>query len=296
MMTMQPRIFRTIAAGLVSTALSAALFASVAHAAEGPEMTEQRPPIDRHDVASLQRGAKLFVNYCVGCHGAQHMRYNRIAADLALTEKQVADNLIFRGTLAKDGYVTDKVGETMKTAMDRADAKEAFGVIPPDLSVEARVRGTEWLYAYLRGYYRDDKTATGWNNLVFPNVAMPNVPWEIGGQNKLTVHEFPNKEQAISEFVAIHRVASLESSGHAEGGEGKAEPKYVIRVVEPDTPGTMTAQDYDIAVADIVNYLDYMAEPAKGERIQVGIKVLIFLALLFVLAYWTKREYWKDVH
>src|SRR5207244_5983551 len=140
-------------------------------------------------------GVKLFANYCVGCHGAQHMRYNRLASDLHLTEKQVTDNLIFRGTLARDGtYVTDKIGDTMRTAMDRGDAKEAFGVIPPDLSVQARVRGTEWLYSYLRGYYRDDKAATGWNNLVFPNVAMPNVLWEIGGQDKLTVHEFPTND------------------------------------------------------------------------------------------------------
>jgi ubiquinol-cytochrome c reductase cytochrome c1 subunit len=287
-MTM-PRILTTIAAGMLSTALIAA----VAHASEGPEMTQQRPPIDRHDTASLQRGAKLFVNYCVGCHGAQHMRYNRLGTDLGLTEKQVAENLIFRGTMTKDGYATDKVGDTIRTAMDRADAKEAFGVIPPDLSVEARVRGTEWLYAYLRGYYRDEKSATGWNNLVFPNVAMPNVLWEIGGQNKLTVREFPTKDQARTEFVATHRVASLEYV-HAEGGKGAN--KYVMRIVEPDKAGTMSAVDYDIAVADIVNYLDYMAEPARGERIQVGIKVLIFLSLLFTLAYWTKREYWKDVH
>ncbi|MEO7761114.1 MAG: cytochrome c1, partial [Casimicrobiaceae bacterium] len=164
---MLPRLLTTIVAGF--------LLNTFALASEGPEMTPQHPPVDRHDQASLQRGAKLFVNYCIGCHGAQHMRYNRLARDLGLTEKQVTENLIFRGTLAKDGYVTDKVGETMRTAMDRAEAKEAFGVVPPDLSVESRVRGTDWLYAYLRGYYRDDKTATGWNNLVFPNVAMPNV-------------------------------------------------------------------------------------------------------------------------
>jgi ubiquinol-cytochrome c reductase cytochrome c1 subunit len=286
MKTMLPRILTSIAAGV--------LFALGAHASEGPEMTPQRPPIDRHDVASLQRGAKLFVNYCLGCHGAQHMRYNRLAADLHLTEKQVTENLIFRGTPAKDGYVSDKIGDTMRTAMDRADAKEAFGVIPPDLSVEARVRGSEWLYAYLRGYYRDDKTATGWNNLVFPNVAMPNVLWEIGGQNKLTVKEFPTLEAARAEFVQTHRVGSLETV-HTKT-EGKASSKHFVRVVEPDQPGTMSAQDYDQAVADIVNYLEYMAEPGKSERIQVGIKVLIFLAALFAFAYWTKREYWKVVH
>lgn len=289
MITMLQRTLTTIAAGI--------LFSVAALAAEGPEMTPQLPPLDRHDVASLQRGAKLFVNYCLGCHGAQHMRYNRLEGDLHLTEKQIADNLIFRGTIAKDGaYVTDKVGETMRTAMDRADAKDAFGVVPPDLSVEARVRGTEWLYAYLRGYYRDDKSGTGWNNLVFPNVAMPNVLWEMGGQNKLTVREFPTLEQAKGEFVQTHRVAALETVHPVEEGKEHAEPKYVLRVVEPDKPGTLSGQDFDMAVVDIVNYLDYMGEPAKSERIQVGIKVLIFLAILFVLAYVTKREYWRDVH
>jgi ubiquinol-cytochrome c reductase cytochrome c1 subunit len=288
-MKTMPRTLAALAAGLLGV-----LLAAVASASEGPEMTQLRPPIDRHDVASLQRGAKLFVNYCVGCHGAQHMRYNRLATDLGLDEKQVTENLIFRGALAKDAYVTDKFGDTMRTAMDRADAKEAFGVVPPDLSVEARVRGREWLYAYLKGYYRDEKTATGWNNLVFPNVAMPNVLWEIGGQNKLTVREFPTHEAARSEFVQVHRVGSLETL-HAKA-DGKETKKYVLRVVEPDKPGTMTAQDYDVAVSDIVNYMEYMAEPGKGERIQVGIKVLIFLSVLFALAYWTKREYWKDVH
>ena len=283
---MLPRILTSIAAGV--------LFAVGAHASEGPEMTKQRPAVDRHDLSSLQRGAKLFVNYCIGCHGAQHMRYNRLAADLNLSEKQVTENLIFRGALTKDAYVADKIGDTMRTAMDRADAKEAFGVIPPDLSVEARVRGTEWLYAYLRGYYRDDKTATGWNNLVFPNVAMPNVLWEIGGQNKLTVHEFPTLEAARAEFVQTHRVGTLETI-HAKV-DGKDTKRYIVRVAEPDKPGTLSPQDYDQAIVDIVNYLDYMAEPNKVERIQVGIKVLIFLAALFALAYWTKREYWNDVH
>ena len=285
-MRIMKRILTSIAAGV--------LFTLGAHASQGPEMTKQRPPIDRHDVASLQRGAKLFVNYCMGCHGAQHMRYNRLAADLNLTEKQVSENLIFRGALARDGYVSDKIGDTMRTAMDRADAKEAFGVAPPDLSVEARVRGTDWLYAYLRGYYRDEKTANGWNNLVFPNVAMPNVLWEMGGQNKLTVHEFPTIEAARSEFVQTHRVGSLETV-HLKV-DGKDTKRYVVRVVEPDKPGTLTPQEYDQAVVDIVNYLDYMGEPNKLERIQVGIKVLIFLAALFTLAYWTKREFWKDVH
>ena len=204
-MNMLRKTLTTVAAGL--------LIAAFAHA-EGPEMTAQIAPIDRHDVASLQRGARLFVNYCLGCHSAQHMRYNRLQSDLGLSEKQIAENLIFRGTLAKDGYVTDKVGETMKTSMDRADAKAIFGVAPPDLSVEARVRGTDWLYTYLRGYYRDEKSATGWNNLAFPNVAMPHVLWELGGQNKLTVREFDNHDEAKGRIRADPRGGQPRSRSH----------------------------------------------------------------------------------
>lgn len=284
-MNMLRKTLTTVAAGL--------LIAACAHA-EGPEMTAQAAPTDRHDVASLQRGARIFVNYCLGCHSAQHMRYNRLQSDLGLSEKQIAENLIFRGALAKDGYVTDKVGETMKTSMDRADAKAIFGVAPPDLSVEARVRTTDWLYTYLRGYYRDEKSATGWNNLAFPNVAMPDVLWELGGQNKLTVREFDNHEEAKGAFVQTHAVGSLEAV-HARK-DGKETVKYVLKTIAPDKPGKLSVHDYDAAVADLVNYLEYMAEPVKNERIQLGIKVLMFLAILFVFAYWAKREYWKDVH
>ena len=277
----------------LTTVAAVLLFAGLARA-EGPEMTSQIAPIDRHDVASLQRGAKLFVNYCLGCHSAQHMRYNRLAVDLGLSEKQITDNLIFRGVLARDGYVADKVGETMKTSLDRADAKEIFGVAPPDLSVEARVRGTDWLYAYLRGFYRDEKTATGWNNVVFPNVAMPHVLWEMGGQNKLVVKEFENHEQARGALLQTHVVGSLEAV-HGKA-EGKETVKYVLKYVEPDKAGSMSVRDFDVAVVDLVNFMEYMAEPMKNERIQLGIKVLIFLAILFVFAYATKRAYWKDVH
>lgn len=285
-MNMLPKILTTAAASL--------LLAAFAHAAGGPELTPQVAPIDRRDVASLQRGAKIFVNYCVGCHSAQHMRLNRLQADLGLTEKQVTENLIFRGTLFRDEYFTDKIGGPMLTAMDRADAKVIFGVAPPDLSVEARVRGADWLYAYFRSYYRDEKSATGWNNLAFPGVAMPHVLWELGGQGKLTVREFDNREEAKGAFAQTHVMASLETV-HVRK-DGKETVKYVLRAVEPDKPGKLAAHDYDVVVTDLVNYLDYMGEPVKNERIQLGIKVLIFLALLFVFAYWAKREYWKDVH
>jgi ubiquinol-cytochrome c reductase cytochrome c1 subunit len=277
----------------LTTAAAGLLFAAYAHG-EAPQMSAQVAPIDRHDVASLQRGAKLFVNYCLGCHSAQYMRYNRLQPDLGLSERQITENLIFRGTLAKDGYVTDKVGETMKTSMDPADAKATFGVVPPDLSVEARARGTGWLYAYLRGYYRDEKSATGWNNLAFPGVVMPNVLWELGGQNTLAVKEFEDHEFAKGALLQTHVVGTLEAV-HTKA-DGKETVKYVLKYIESGKPGKLSVHDYDVAVADLVNYLDYMGEPVKNERIQLGIRVLIFLALLFVFAYWTKREYWKDVH
>ena len=278
---------------ILTSVITGLLIAAFAHA-EGPQLTAQVAPIDRHDIASLQRGAKLFVNYCLGCHSAQFMRYNRLESDLGLSEKQITENLIFRGTLNKDGYVSDKVGETMKTSMEKADAKAIFGVVPPDLSVEARVRGTEWLYAYLRGYYRDEKSATGWNNLVFPGVAMPHALWELGGQNKLAVKEFDDHEMAKGALLQTHVVGSLEAV-HARKDD-KETVRYVLKYIAPDKPGSLSVQDYDVTVADLVNYLDYMGEPVRNERIQLGIKVLIFLAILFGFAYWTKREYWKDVH
>lgn len=285
---------------LIALSTATALVASSASADDGPEMNNFAAPIDRHDVASLQRGAKLFVNYCLGCHSAQHMRYNRMVSDLGLTDKAIAENLILRGGLERDGsYSRDKVGETMKSTLDRADAKSIFGVVPPDMSVEARVRGVDWLYAYLRGFYRDEKTATGWNNLVFPNVSMPHVLWEMSGPNKLVVKEFDSPELARGALLQTHVVGTLEAvhvSGEAGGAHGKQATKYLLRYVEPERPGTMSLQAYDTAVTDLVNFLDYIAEPAKNERIQLGIKVLIFLGILFVFAYWAKREFWKDVH
>ena len=298
---------RLIAASTIAALSLAggALVGPTAHASSGSQMTQQIAPIDRHDVASLQRGAKLFVNYCLGCHSAQHMRYNRLVTDLGLTDKLIVENLIFRGSLERDGtYSMDKIGDTMLSTIDRKDAKALFGVVPPDLSVEARVRGANWLYAYLRGFYRDDKSATGWNNLAFPNVAMPNVLWELSGPYKLVTREYDIPEQARGALLQTHVVGTLETVHPVEGDAAKSgaktgakpQTKYVLRYVEPESPGTMTKEQYETAVVDLVNFMDYMAEPAKNERIQLGIKVLIFLSILFVFAYWAKREYWKDVH
>ena len=228
-----------------------------AHAAGGQEPPLDRAPIDIRDAASIQRGAQVFVNYCLNCHSAQYMRYNRLT-DIGLTEKQIADNLMF---------ATTKVGDTMTVAAPAKAAAQWFGAAPPDLSVIARSRGADWLYSYLRSYYRDDARSTGWNNTVFPNVGMPNVLWELQGQQVLKVSE-------------------------KEGAHGKEHVQSLVL----ETPGTMSAPEYDRLVADLVNYLVFMGEPMRAQRMQMGYGVLLGLAVLFVLVYLLKKEYWKDIH
>ena len=218
-------------------------------------------PIKLNDVASIQNGARVFVNYCLNCHAASHMRYNRLM-DLGLTEQQIKDNLMF---------TSEKVGDHMKVAMNGKEAAKWFGAQPPDLSVIARSRGADWLYTYLRTFYRDDTRTTGWNNLAFPNVGMPHALAELQGEQVLEEEKKPE--------------------GEAAHGAHEAPKKLVIA-----TPGSMTAAQYDATVADLVNYLVFMGEPARGKRVQIGILTLLFLAVLFVFAYALKKEYWKDVH
>lgn len=223
--------------------------------AAGGDVKLDRANIDPGDTISIQRGAKVFVNYCLNCHSASYMRYNRLM-DLGLSEQQIKDNLLLGG---------GKVGDTMQVAMRVPDGKVWFGVAPPDLSVIARSRGTDWLYTYLRGFYRDDAQATGWNNISFPNVAMPHVLWKLQG---------------------IQRLHTNDADGHR-----KAHSTLAL-----ETPGTMSPQAYDDLVRDLVNYLAFMGEPARVKRVQIGIIVLLFLGLMAVPAWLLKREYWKDVH
>jgi ubiquinol-cytochrome c reductase cytochrome c1 subunit len=248
-----------------------------AFAAGGADLRLAPAPVNRLDDESLQRGARNFVNYCLTCHTAKYMRYNRLT-DLGLTEAQITNNLMF---------ASDKIGETMTVAMTAANGKAWFGAAPPDLSVESRIRGRDWLYNYLLGFYRDPKSATGWNNIVFPNVSMPNVLWELQGVNKLVDREFEDHEKATAAAIAVKGLSAVEPlQGH----------KYAVLQVAPEVPGTMTRVEYEAFVADLVNYMDYMAEPVKNKRIHIGIIVLLFLGVLFVFAYWMKREYWKDLH
>ena len=265
------------AAAVLLVAAAALLVAAGPARASGPDLRMERAPAHRLDEASLQRGARNFVNYCLSCHSARFMRYNRLT-DLGLTEEQIRDNLILGDA---------KIGDVMTTAMRPADAKAWFGAPPPDLSVIARVRGADWLYNYFLGFYRDPGSSTGWNNLVFPSVGMPHVLWALSGSNRLETREFDDHEAAAAAAIAAKGLALVEP---LPGG------KTAVRTLAVETPGSMSPIEYRAFVADLVNYLDYMGEPVRNKRISLGIVVLMFLGVLFFFAYWLKREYWKDVH
>ncbi|CAG1016381.1 ubiquinol-cytochrome c reductase cytochrome c1 subunit [Burkholderiaceae bacterium] len=241
-------------------------FAGPAAAAEGGIRWDTFPQEKMSDVAALQNGAKLFVNYCLNCHSAAFMRYNRMR-DIGLTEDQIKKNLVF---------ATDKIGDVMKTSLDPKQAKEWFGSLPPDLSLIARSRsgangtGADYLYTYLRTYYRDDTTATGWNNLAFPNVGMPHALWELQGQRRAKYEQVKDSHDPAK---TVHRFAGFEQV----------------------SPGTLSAQQYDEAVGDLVAYLSWMSEPAAGQRVRLGVWVLIFLAVLTVITWRLNAAYWKDV-
>jgi len=208
--------------------------------------------INLGDKASLQRGARMFVNYCLSCHSAQYMRYSRMAEDLGISDESLRENMLFAG---------DRPGSLMKTAMTDQDAKEWFGTAPPDLTLTARVRGPEWLYSYLRRFYVDPESPHGWNNSLFPNVAMPHVLYELQGTQR---------------FV---------------GRDDHGAPEF-----EMVKPGQMEPEEYDEAVRDLTNFLVYLGEPAKLDRYMIGALVMLFLAGLLVLVYFLKKEYWRDVH
>ena len=220
-------------------------------------------PIKPTDVLSLQRGARTFANYCLNCHSASLMRWNRLE-ELGLNESQISDNLIFTGA---------KIGDLMDVAMTKKDARKWFGAAPPDLSVIARARGADWLYSYLRSFYRDPARPTGWNNAVFENVGMPNPLWQLQGE----------------------RVRVEEKAKGGEGKEGHGGGATTVKY-EMVKPGSLTTVQYDETVADLVNFLVYMGEPAATTRKQIGIFVLLYLLALLPLVYLLKREFWKDVH
>jgi ubiquinol-cytochrome c reductase cytochrome c1 subunit len=209
--------------------------------------------------ASLQRGAKNFVNYCLGCHSAKYVRYNRVAADIGLTEQQMIDNLMFTG---------DSPHGTMRNGINADDAKRWFGVVPPDLSLIARSKGADYVYTFLKSFYADPARPTGVNNLALPGTAMPHVLWELQGT-----------QQAVWE-------GEVDAQGNAQ--------KH-FKSFELAVPGKLSPEEYDSFVRDTVNFLDYVGEPVQVKRQSLGFVVISFLVFFTLLAYALKKEYWKDV-
>jgi ubiquinol-cytochrome c reductase cytochrome c1 subunit len=247
---------------LILTVLLAFGAAALAQAAEEPVHWDQAPN-RTNDLPALQTGAKLFVNYCLNCHSAAYMRFNRLE-DLGISSQQIKDNLLTVG---------DKVGDLMKSPMDPKEAKEWFGAVPPDLTLIARARsgeggsGADYLYTYLRSFYRDPSRPTGWNNLVFPNVGMPHVLWELQGEREPVFQKVEEHGQELEAFTGWKQV----------------------------TPGTMTREQYDQAVGDLVGYLQWMGEPGRNHRVRVGVWVMVFLLGFTVIAWRLNAAFWKDI-
>jgi ubiquinol-cytochrome c reductase cytochrome c1 subunit len=241
-------------------------------------------PIDPRDVASLQAGARTFVNYCLNCHSAGMMRYHKLL-ELGLSEQQIKDNLLFTG---------DKVGDLMNVALTKKDAKEWLGTVPPDLSVIARAKGPDWLYTYLRSFYRDPESATGWNNMVYERVAMPHVLWTLSGQQEQVPQNFKTLEQA--EAAARQQKSAWKIDELTPEQAGKDGDRFVLKSLRTKTAGTLSQLEYDLLVRDLVNYMTWMAEPNQLERKQTGYVVMLVLLVLLVFAYLLYKEFWKDVH
>jgi ubiquinol-cytochrome c reductase cytochrome c1 subunit len=241
------KIAALLVAGLVAT--------GVAAAAEGEGVQAANIRLD--DVASMQRGARLFFNYCSGCHSLQYLRYSRIAEDLKLDPKEVEKNFVFTG---------GRIGDHAMSHMPVELAANWFGKAPPDLSLEARAKGSDWIYTYLKSFYLDPSRPLGWNNTIFPNVSMPNPLWELQG-------------------IQIARMKPV-TAGH--------DPE--IEKLEIKTPGRQSDEQYDRSVRDLTAFLQYAGEPAALQRESMGIWVLLYLAFFTLIAYLLKHEYWKDVH
>jgi len=240
---------------LLASAAAALLFSAATFAAT--EGALQQAGNDLSDQASLQRGAQVYMNYCSGCHALKYLRYSRMAQDLGLTEEEVMNNLNFTGSA---------IGDPIPVAMPKENAEKWFGKMPPDLSLIARVRQSDWVYTYLKSFYLDESRPLGWNNKLFPNASMPNPLWELQGLQ------------------------------HAEFGEPDAAGERHPERLVVTSPGKVTPQEYDQTVRDITNFLEYAGEPAALKRQSLGVWVVLFLALLSFLAYLLKNEYWTDVH
>ena len=241
---------------LLASAAAGLLFSAAALAAAGGPV--QQAGNDLSDRASLQRGAKLYMNYCSSCHSLKFLRYSRMAEDLGLTEEEVMGNLNFTGA---------KFGEHIQVTMRDADGTEWFGKMPPDLSLISRVRGSDWIYTNLKSFYLDESRPLGWNNTLFPNASMPNPLWELQGLQH-------------AEF------------GEPDAATGERQPERLVVT----NPGRLQGQEFDQVVRDITNFLEYAGEPAALKRQALGVWVILFLVLLTFLGYLLKQEYWSDVH
>jgi len=235
----------------------AALPAAALAASEGYPIQEAKTDVS--SLASLQRGARNFVNYCLGCHSAKYMRYSQVAEDLALTEEEVRANLMFTGM---------RIYDTMESAMPAEKARQWFGNVPPDLSLIARSRGVDYVYTFLRSFYEDPSRPTGANNAVLPQTAMPNVLAGLQGAQR------PRFEKVVDK-------------------EGK-ETEHLV-ALEPGTPGEMPAPAFDSFVRDTVAFLEYVSEPAKAQRKSLGVWVILFLLMFTTFSWFLYKEYWKDV-
>ena len=246
----------------VAFVAAAAVSAGAAMAAGGGAVLDHANN-DVGNTASLQRGAAYFMNYCSGCHSAQYVRYNTLGDALGLSDEQLEQNLMFNA---------ERTFETINVSMKRDDATNWLGAVPPDMSLIARSKGVDHIYSFLRGYYVDDKSRTGWNNTVVKNVSMPHVLWELEGLKA--------KAEAHGDDAA--------EADDAHGGSGAPE----FDVIQA---GTMSAEDYDQFVRDIVNFLDFISEPMQLERTRIGVWVMAFLVVFFILSLLLKKEIWKDV-
>ena len=260
-------------------ALFFALFPLLAAAAGGAQYPLDHVDLDLSDKASLQSGAKLYLNYCMGCHSLQYERYSRLSSGIGVPEDLVEQYLKFDKSV--------KIGDLMENSMRDADAKVWFGTVPPDLTLVARARGADWIYTYLRTFYQDPSRPHGVNNKVFPDVGMPHVLAGLQGIQECA----PGPVHAANGGI---RRDPLTGEEILFGDDGKPlEPCGRLKVT---TAGSMTIEEYDQAVHDLVNFLEYMGEPMKLDRQRIGVYALLFLALLFVFAWLLNREYWKDVH
>lgn len=254
---------------------------------------EHWPESRGHDVAALQRGARLFANYCLTCHSANLMRWNRLN-DIGLDDQEIKNFLIFGD---------QKVGDLMTIAMRPADSALWFGKTPPDLSVITRARtsfeykGTDYIYSLLRGYYRDNASPTGWNNVVFPSIGMPHILWQRQGPREATIDRVVHVEDPKTlQLVAMHEVSVYDADGNATVTRTPlpGHPEESMEAsFKPSDPAL--ARQYDSEVADLVAYLAFMTDPSAATRVRIGVWVLVFLGVFAVLTFWLNRTYWKDI-